>query len=329
MPLSVSIIIDNYNYAQFIRSAIDSCLNQTYPHRQVIVVDDGSTDESREIIRSYGDKIIALFKENGGQATAFNMGFPYATGEIVAFLDSDDYFVPTALEHIISLWKEGVHILHHRLRIVDMTGKLAGYAPHESARLDSGDVLPIQLRAGVYCAPPNSGLVYSRELLSKIMPIPDEIRMGADTYLFSSSPFLAPVVAVEETLCYYRHHGTNAFGMDLPRRLWPMKKLEITRRSYLLRHRIIREQARRHGLPEPDYESWVTSENVFEELLFLRATDPQSLGSRKGWNLVVQTLKKLSKESQGSVHHLRRVFLTFYLWLAPKTLLRLIFPNLF
>lgn len=63
LPL-VSIIINNYNYGRFLREAIDSALNQTYPHVEVIVVDDGSTDGSQEIITSYGDRVIPVLKEN-------------------------------------------------------------------------------------------------------------------------------------------------------------------------------------------------------------------------------------------------------------------------
>jgi len=72
--ITVSIIIDNYNYGRFLGEAIDSALAQTYPHVEVIVVDDGSTDNSREVIAKYGDRIIPVLKENGGQASAFNAG---------------------------------------------------------------------------------------------------------------------------------------------------------------------------------------------------------------------------------------------------------------
>ena len=62
----VTILINNYNYGRYLREAIDSALGQTYPFREVVVVDDGSTDNSRDIIRSYGSKILPILKENGG-----------------------------------------------------------------------------------------------------------------------------------------------------------------------------------------------------------------------------------------------------------------------
>ena len=70
----VSIIINNYNYDRFLPEAINSAINQTYPHTEIIVVDDGSTDNSRDIISGYGQRIIPIFQPNGKQAAAFNSG---------------------------------------------------------------------------------------------------------------------------------------------------------------------------------------------------------------------------------------------------------------
>src|SRR4051812_16040279 len=92
-----SIIINNYNYGHFLRDAIDSALAQTYPCTEVIVVDDGSTDDSREVIAGYGQRVTAVFKENGGQASAFNAGFAASRGEVVVFLDADDTLLPNAM----------------------------------------------------------------------------------------------------------------------------------------------------------------------------------------------------------------------------------------
>src|SRR6202167_4054060 len=94
----VSIIIDNFNYARFIRAAIDSALAQSYAQVEVIVVDDGSTDNSRDVISSYGNRVSAVFKPNGGHASAFNAGFRASRGSIVMFLDAYQALLPTAGE---------------------------------------------------------------------------------------------------------------------------------------------------------------------------------------------------------------------------------------
>lgn len=122
--LLVSIIINNYNYDYFLREAIDSALNQTYSNIEVLVVDDGSTDNSREIIASYENRIIPILKENGGQASCLNEGFMICKGEIILFLDSDDSFCRDKVEKIVDLFAQVIPhdpyvILHNMHEIVD------------------------------------------------------------------------------------------------------------------------------------------------------------------------------------------------------------------
>lgn len=72
--MNLSVLINNFNYGKYLRPCIDSVLSQVYPDFEVIVVDDGSTDDSREILASYGERILTVLKENGGQASSFNAG---------------------------------------------------------------------------------------------------------------------------------------------------------------------------------------------------------------------------------------------------------------
>ncbi len=81
----VSILINNYNYARFLDEAIASALNQTYGAVEVIVVDDGSTDNSRSVVASYGNRVRLIAKGNGGQASAFNSGFAASSGDVICF----------------------------------------------------------------------------------------------------------------------------------------------------------------------------------------------------------------------------------------------------
>ena len=102
LPL-VSILINNYNYGRFLTEAIDSAIAQTYSHIEIIVVDDGSTDNSHDIIASYGTKIVPIIKQNGGQASAFNTGFAASHGDIICFLDADDLFLPHKVTEIVKI----------------------------------------------------------------------------------------------------------------------------------------------------------------------------------------------------------------------------------
>ncbi len=94
-----SIVISSYNYGRFLRDCIDSALNQTYLDTEVIVVDDASTDDSPEVIASYGDRIVPILrkKNEGGRATC-NAACKVSRGEVILLLDSDDMLCPTAVE---------------------------------------------------------------------------------------------------------------------------------------------------------------------------------------------------------------------------------------
>ncbi|KMW69958.1 glycosyltransferase family 2 protein [Limnoraphis robusta] len=98
MKDSVSIIIPCYNAEKWLREAIDSCLQQTYSPIEIIVIDDGSTDNSLEIIKSYGDKLIWETGKNRGGNYARNRGFALSKGKYIQYLDADDYILPEKIE---------------------------------------------------------------------------------------------------------------------------------------------------------------------------------------------------------------------------------------
>jgi glycosyltransferase involved in cell wall biosynthesis len=103
----VSILINNYNYGRYLGDAIESALNQTYRHAEVIVVDDGSTDDSRDVIASFGSRVISVLKANGGQGSAFNAGFAASRGNIICFLDSDDWFLSEKTAEVVAAFAHG------------------------------------------------------------------------------------------------------------------------------------------------------------------------------------------------------------------------------
>jgi glycosyltransferase involved in cell wall biosynthesis len=212
---SVSIVINNYNYAEYLRDAIDSALNQTASPREVIVVDDGSTDDSRAIIRSYGDRIIPVFQENGGQRKAYNSGFRLASGELILFLDADDALDSTALEEISRAWKPGASKLHFPLRVANSIGADANL-PEAPAivpqdRLPEGDLLPAMLSNGYYLSAPGSGNVYSRQFLTEILPMSESSKYCADTVTIFSAPFYGKILAIHHPLGIYRVHQGNGY----------------------------------------------------------------------------------------------------------------------
>jgi glycosyltransferase involved in cell wall biosynthesis len=94
----VSVIIPTYNRGKFTVEAVKSILNQTYMNYEIIVIDDGSTDQTRELLTAFGDKLRYIYQENKGPSAARNTGILHAKGEYIAFCDSDDRFLPKKLE---------------------------------------------------------------------------------------------------------------------------------------------------------------------------------------------------------------------------------------
>jgi glycosyltransferase involved in cell wall biosynthesis len=218
----VSIVINNYNYERFLSEAIDSALNQTYSNIEVIVVDDGSTDNSRKIIGSYGDKIIPILKENGGQASTFNAGFAGSRGDIICFLDSDDIFLPEKVAEVVEAFgdRQDLGWCFHPLKFVDV--KLADINTETSITKNNhaASVREYDLRELIKNAkfdpnfpyPSTSGLCLKRSLLQQILPMPDKAgsTLLNDAYLIFTSKGLSKGVALSKALGLYRIHGNNA-----------------------------------------------------------------------------------------------------------------------
>jgi glycosyltransferase involved in cell wall biosynthesis len=246
-----SIVINNYNYERYLRQAIDSVLAQTYPSVQLIVVDDGSTDGSREIILSYGDRLVPVFKENGGQGSAYNAGFPEVRGEIVQFLDADDILEPDACEKVLAAFAEGVVKVHFPLSLVGPDLEpLGGSQP--AIRMPDGDVRELVLKYGAYGSPPASGNAYRTSVVRQILPMPEkEWFIGADSYLLLQAPFFGEIRTISEELGMYRQHrpsgqqseGDFHFGIGNASQLDRVVNMVPPRRT-----RLLEAVAKKHGL---------------------------------------------------------------------------------
>ena len=207
----VSIIINNYNYGFFIAEAIQSALGQSYQNIEIIVVDDGSTDQSPEVIRSYQKRypgrIRAIMKDNGGQASAMNVGFKNSNGEIVCFLDSDDYWFGNKIESII--------IPHERCGFVQHNLLLNG--GRYRLLLNTGD-LPRYLKEYglIRSCVPTSAQSFRRQILEKIMPMPEkEMKLCADVWLRCGALYFSDAISIDDCLGVYRVHGNNGWHDNL------------------------------------------------------------------------------------------------------------------
>jgi hypothetical protein len=243
----VSIIIDNFNYERFLPECIESALSQTYPRTEVLVVDDASTDGSRAVIGGFVDRVVAVLSEhNGGQAAAMNAGFLRSRGEIVLFLDADDYLYPGAVERVVSAWSPEISKLQYRLDLIDRAGEKIDLYPSAEIQFDSGDVVPQLLFAGRYETTVTSGNAFSRAALEKVLPIPEpEFRIAADGYLVNTVPFFGPVASLDEALGAYRQHGANGWARGS---IDPVKQLRRTLEHDAFRYEVLRRKASSLGL---------------------------------------------------------------------------------
>lgn len=225
----VTVLIDTYNYGRFIDDAIQSSLNQTFPSNyiEIIVVDDGSTDDTPERVKKYKDKIRYIYKENNGQASAFNIGIKEAKGEYIILLDSDDYMENERVERVVNefeCYKDVVSVLNARRIIMnDKIIKDEDYPKFHNIPLNEEN-----LQSFIAASYGTSRSAFRKSVLMKILPLPEkELKIEADLYLNLVMFFLGGLSCLKEPLTVYRVHGDNLFHLSsyekLPAQIDTMK----------------------------------------------------------------------------------------------------------
>lgn len=209
----LSIVVINYNYQRYLRQAIDSALAQTYEDVEVVVVDDGSTDNSREIIASYADRVRPVFRANGGLTAACNTGWRHARGRAVLLLDADDVLMPDMAAKVMAVFEGNDATVKVQFLLVSVDAMMVptgstfptyGFRPNNIRR----DIK----QWGYYLTPPQSGNVYRKEFLDTIMPVPNEdgpYPLPPDGYASGLAGLTGQIATLDEPLGYYRLHGQN------------------------------------------------------------------------------------------------------------------------
>jgi len=223
--VQATVVVVNHNYERFLAEAIDSALGQRDALVEVVVVDDGSTDGSRDVIRRYGGRVRPVFQANCGQAGAFNAGLAAASGEIVVFLDADDVLASDLVARVTAAFAgdPGLVRVAYRLEIVDERGRPTGeLMPARDVAIPAGDVRRRVLAYGDDLAwPPTSGNAFAARALRRVMPLPvTDDRIDADAWLHPTVPLLGTVATLDGVGGAYRAHGANfAFraGADVGR----------------------------------------------------------------------------------------------------------------
>jgi glycosyltransferase involved in cell wall biosynthesis len=216
----VTVLIDTYNHERFIEEAIVSVLEQDFPSSQteVLVVDDGSTDRTPDIVRKFEPRVRLLRKENGGQASAFNAGIPEARGEIVSFLDGDDWWAPNKLSRVMETITAdpALGIVGNGIVMVQLDGSTESEVLREHFTFQANTVEGAKLFRLRKSFLGTSRMTIRRELLRRIGPVPEGLRIEADEYLFTLAAVLMQAQILSDAVTYYRYHDANGFQMSAP-----------------------------------------------------------------------------------------------------------------
>ena len=214
--MKVTVLIDTYNHERFIERAITSVLEQDMPldDVEILVIDDGSTDRTPELVRCFEPRVRYLQKPNGGQASAFNFGFAQARGEIIATLDGDDRWTKEKLRRVLETLDANpeVGIVGHGFYEEYSHGRPDGLIlPGSFYRLDLTTQQDAELFRHVAAFFGTSRMTIRKSVLDRILPVPEELTIEADEYIFTLAPALRPAIILNEPLCYYGMHPGNLF----------------------------------------------------------------------------------------------------------------------
>jgi glycosyltransferase involved in cell wall biosynthesis len=286
----VSVLIDTYNHERFIEQAIVSVLEQDFPasDREILVVDDGSTDGTPEIVKKFAPQVRLLRKENGGQASAFNAGIPECKGEIIAFLDGDDWWAQgklTRVSHVLAAEQE-VGLVGHAILEAFPEGTMRIVAPEKNERLRLNSLASARVFRLRKSYLGTSRMTLRAKLARHILPVPDALVIEADEYLFTLAAALSEIVILQDALTHYHIHGGNLYlsagnaGNGLRRKQKSMEALASSLRAALSRNGIApdvtecvveiiqaeADQARLMGEGGSPWETFRTESKIYEVL---------------------------------------------------------------
>jgi glycosyltransferase involved in cell wall biosynthesis len=261
----ITALINAYNYGRFVGEAIESVLAQDVARSEmeVLVIDDGSTDDTAAQVAKFGDRVRYVRKENGGQASALNVGFALARGEIISLLDADDVWMPQKVQRVVEVLEKHPEagMVYHAALIWEMDQGACYEDTH--LRSISGNIASSLADLLQYRGCNTSGLTFRRPALEGLLPIPERLRLYADSYLMYLIIFLTPVVMVDEYLLKYRVHSQNNATLqdaDSGRR---QRRAEAIQAAVEEIETWLRAQG--HDLARPEIAAFMTRHRLWEQ----------------------------------------------------------------
>ena len=214
----VSVLINTYNHERFIAQALSSVADQDFPSGEIetIVVDDGSTDSTPQIIKAFEPRVEYIRKTNGGQVSALHAGFARSSGEIIAFLDGDDWWTRNKITSIVEAFDKHPQVgaVGHGFYETDEQGLC-----RRTLELDSAYHLSFENRSAARFATSvrtfggTSKLAVRRTVLVRGLPVPLDLPFF-DNFVFFEAIAVSGAILLPQALCYYRIHSGNLYASD-------------------------------------------------------------------------------------------------------------------
>ena len=228
----ISVIIPTYNSAQFLPEAVGSALRQTFPPQEVIVVNDGSTDNTEDVLEPFRGRIHYIRQENQGPAVARNRGIAEANGDLLAFLDADDAWVPDKSEKQINLFMENprIGLIHSLYDYLDMSREQRLIPRHGHGGFFGECYLQCFRRCGVQ----TSTVLVRKNCVMDVGGFDETIRSAScedyDLWLRIARHY--EFAYVDSPLAHYRIHSTNSTTSSTERRVTHLEaELYVVRKA--------------------------------------------------------------------------------------------------
>lgn len=317
--LLVSVIISNYNYERYLYSAIKSALEQTYRRIEIIIVDDGSTDNSCSVINKFEGKISPIFQDHKGQCSALNAGFSASRGDIIVFLDSDDVLHAHAIEHLARPFVDNSAITKCQayMNAVDAEGYSLG--KRIPTRLSpSGSYKNEVLKQGPQAIwnAWTSGNAWARWFLEKVMPLPEvtDNSIFPDGILNPLAAIYGPIITLEEPVADYRIHGQNRgpIGKEFS---VPSLSLNLLRKRK--NYEFVAKHAGNLGL-KPDLDYWFRGRSYWKDTLQVYAINLMEPTQKRPRFLEVVLAPFVSRDI-GVLKATSLAAILTVIWFSPRT----------
>jgi len=243
----VSIVTPSYNKGRFIEETILSVKNQTYPRIEHIIVDGGSSDGTLDILRKYNDSVVWKSEPDKGQSDGINKGWKMCKGEILAYLNADDTYLPQAVETAVSYLNEhqDVGLVYGECNIIDMSGKVISEFGAEEFKLE-------QILLGGGCPIPQPASFFRKAILDEIGYLDTNLHMAMDLDFWVRTALKFKVQLIPHVLANFRTYPNTKSSSEILHTFWH-DRLTIIEKTFSNPNlpdniKVLKEQALRHAV---------------------------------------------------------------------------------